>query len=159
MIHGFMAYTWLNSIGKTDEAIALLKDGIDATPTSPLLNLALADALEVKKEYAAVHELFTNYLATLKVELAALKEVKDAEAATAGADPTFAAVATNGTAPAAAHGTESQNSQDSNVSSDDASAKYDEFTARRNDYGVVWITYEGFARRSADSNAGKRVFA
>lgn len=27
-----MAYAWTNSIGKTDEALALLKAGIDANP-------------------------------------------------------------------------------------------------------------------------------
>ena len=27
-----MAYTWMNSIGKTDEAVTLLKAGIEANP-------------------------------------------------------------------------------------------------------------------------------
>ncbi|KIK50299.1 hypothetical protein GYMLUDRAFT_78535 [Collybiopsis luxurians FD-317 M1] len=62
----FMAYNWTNSVGKHDEALYLLKTTLEANPSSFLLTLAYAEALEVKKDYSHVHAAYNDFLEVQK---------------------------------------------------------------------------------------------
>ena len=90
----FMAYNWTNANAKPDDAIALLKAGVEANPSryvsmvlvpvarlihpnSFLLNFAYAEALELKRQYTEVHDLYTKFLDTLRAELDELEAWRD----------------------------------------------------------------------------------
>ncbi|KAG6837133.1 hypothetical protein H0H93_014038 [Arthromyces matolae] len=127
----FMAYTWLNSVGKHDEALTILKTGIEANPSSFLLTFAYAEALELKKDFAETEEALN--------------------AANAPADPP---PATNGTEPA----TQTQPQTSSSGASDDKPKKPTEFSERQSEYGLAWIVYMRFGRRAEGIKSSRAIF-
>ena len=48
-----MGYTFLLGVGKQEDALSFLKQGIDANPSSVILNLALAESLELSANSAS----------------------------------------------------------------------------------------------------------
>ncbi|EEB95103.1 hypothetical protein MPER_05983 [Moniliophthora perniciosa FA553] len=65
----YMAFQWFAGIGKLDEALSLLKQGIVANGRSFLLNFYLADTLEARGENDQVHKVFENLISVLRVLL------------------------------------------------------------------------------------------
>lgn len=81
----YLAYLWCQANSKTEEAHAFLKNGLEANPTSFLLNFAFsehqeqtlmtlqgaanADPKKVEEKKVEGHELFKNFIGLLKKEL------------------------------------------------------------------------------------------
>ncbi|EAU82402.2 mRNA 3'-end-processing protein RNA14 [Coprinopsis cinerea okayama7 len=142
----FMAYTWTNSVGKTDEALAILKAGMEAVPSSFLLTFAYAEAMELKKDFAEVHSAYEKLLSVLVKELEAL------EKSTANAN-------TNGTQQNGSNPNNTNDTSFNSQSSDDKPPKNSELQEKRTEYGLVYIMYMRFARRTEGLAALRRVFA
>ncbi|KAG8827959.1 mRNA 3'-end-processing protein rna14 [Serendipita sp. 399] len=95
MMNRYLAYLWTQSVGKGDDAHTFLKNGLDANPTSFLLNFAYsevheqtilslqttagADPKKVDEKKAEGHEIYKKFIATLKKELDSIEEVHIAE--------------------------------------------------------------------------------
>ena len=156
----FMAYTWTSSVGKHDEAMAILKAGMEANPArcveppqalnvadhfrSYLLTFAYAEAIELKKDYEEVHRAYTALLANLSKGLDELEKA-------------------NPPSPNGAPIAESQPSQSSNSSygsqADEKPPKMTELQEKRSEYGLAYIMYMRFARRAEGLQSLRKVFA
>ncbi|KXN88352.1 mRNA 3'-end-processing protein RNA14 [Leucoagaricus sp. SymC.cos] len=133
----YMAYIWTSNIGKPDEAIAILKSGIEANPTSYLLNFAYAEALEVRKEFTEVHATYDRFLSALRTELEALEKTIPAAPVTSP--------------------NSSQQSQGSSTSQDEnPNAK--ELAERRSEYGLAYVMYMRFGRRAEGVKSSRAIF-
>lgn len=136
----FMAYTWTNSVGKHEEALGILKAGLEAIPGSCLLTFAFAESMELKKDNAAVHAAYEKLLSVL---------VKDLEVL----EPT-----------ANANGTTTEPSSQSTTHSfggsqgEEKSPKTTEYQERRSEYGLVYIMYMRFSRRTEGLQSLRKVF-
>ncbi|TFY78801.1 hypothetical protein EWM64_g5207 [Hericium alpestre] len=156
----YMAYVWTNSVGKSDEAINLLKAGIEANPTSFVLNFAYAETLEINQQYAEVHALYEKFLENLKHDL------DDLEKRVNAANPDAAATngAGQGLSQQSSHsqmtegGVQSNNSSFNSQASDDKLPKSKELIERRREYGLVWTMYLRFARRAEGVKSSRNVF-
>ncbi|EMD41132.1 hypothetical protein CERSUDRAFT_43736 [Gelatoporia subvermispora B] len=149
----FMAYTWTNNIGRTDEGVALLKAGIEANPKSFVLNFAYAEALEIQENYEEVHAVFNKFLDVLREDLETLEQrLSLTNVATSSAIPGAA----DATPPNSQPGSQgSSNSQ----TSDDKDPKSKELADRRSEYGIAWIVYMRFAQRAEGLKSKRAVFA
>ncbi|KAL1702972.1 hypothetical protein EV121DRAFT_261552 [Schizophyllum commune] len=149
----FMAYNWTNANAKPDDAIALLKAGVEANPSSFLLNFAYAEALELKRQYTEVHDLYTKFLDTLRAELdeleAKVKAETETENPTANGNSNGASMQIDGPASA-------------NTSIDSTTAPNNKTAAllalRRKEYGIAYVMYIRFARRAEGEKAGRTLF-
>ncbi|KAF8905733.1 hypothetical protein CPB84DRAFT_1844737 [Gymnopilus junonius] len=161
----FMAYTWTNSVGKQDEALSILKAGLEANPSSFLLTFAYAEALEVKKEYQEVHTLYEKFLNTLRAQLEELeKSSANSSFSSAGAGPSNpnnngvrqgSAGALPGFQTEPASNASSFNSQ---TSDPDKPPQATELQKRRTEYGLVWIMYMRFGMRAEGVKSSRSIF-
>ncbi|KAF8890420.1 hypothetical protein BD779DRAFT_1622535 [Infundibulicybe gibba] len=149
----FMAYTWTNSVGKTDEAMSILKAGMEANPGSFLLTFTYVEAQEAKKEFADVHATFDKFLAALRVELEAVEARTNID--TNGA--ILAAINSASTSTTEAGGG-SNNSSFNTQSSDDKPPKSSELSERRTEYGLAYIVYMRFGRRAEGVKSSRTIF-
>ncbi|KAH9478817.1 mRNA 3'-end-processing protein RNA14 [Psilocybe cubensis] len=139
----FMAYTWTNSIGKNNKALLILKAGLDANPSSFLLNFAYAEALEINKDHAEVHATYEKFLGILRANLDRLKK-------TSKPDATASAIISE---------------PRSNVPlvslqelQEDKMPKTTELEKHRTEYGLAWIMYMCFGMRAEDVKAFQTIF-
>ncbi|KAN0098123.1 Suppressor of forked protein (Suf) domain containing protein [Tylopilus felleus] len=162
----YMAFVWTASIGKQEEALNVLKAGMEANPTSFLLHFAYAEAQEGRKEYGEVTATFDKLLDTLRVEL------EEFESRVNSANSSFSSDASGRTVPVGAPnifgtsltglteaGTVSNNSSFVTQVSDEKPPKSKELQERRTEYGLVWIMYIRYARRAHDLKTFRAVFA
>ncbi|GAW03677.1 cfia complex component [Lentinula edodes] len=141
----FMAYNWTNSVGKHDEALTVLKTGLEANPSSFLLTFAYAEALEIKKDYAQVHTTYTDFLQVQKVSLAKLQERVDEEKAKLkSGDTDEIAIDTDPDLP---------NSTESSLS-----VLNSDLEDRKKEYALTYIIYMRFARRAEGVKASRSLF-
>ncbi|KAH8105429.1 hypothetical protein BXZ70DRAFT_920835 [Cristinia sonorae] len=151
----YMAYAWTLSVGneqglpenkrkeRKDEALSILKAGIEANPKSFVLNFAYAEVLEDSKSLKEVHATFTKFLDVLRADL------EELEASKTDDEPV----------PASNSGLRSNNSSFSTQSSDDTpNTKSKELKNRRTEYGIAWIVYMRFARRAENHRAARDIF-
>lgn len=161
-----MAFVWTASIGKQDEALNILKAGMEANPTSFLLHFAYAEAQEGRKEYGEVTATFDKLLDTQRVEL------EELESRVNSANSSFSSDVSGRTAPVGAPtlsgtsmaglmeaGTVSNNSSFVTQVSDEKPPKSKDLQERRTEYGLVWIMYIRYARRAHDLKTFRAVFA
>ncbi|KAF8164707.1 hypothetical protein B0H34DRAFT_793176 [Crassisporium funariophilum] len=153
----FMAYNWTNSVGKHDEAMSILKAGMEANPSSYLLTFAYVEAQETKKEFADVHATYEKFLEILRTNL----EVFESSSANSSfSQPP----ATNSQAPASnaptttADGSRSNDASFNTQSSDESPAKTTELQRLRTEYGLAWIMYMRFGRRAEGVKANRAIF-
>lgn len=161
-----MAFVWTTSIGKQEEALNILKAGMEANPTSFLLHFAYAEAQEGRKEYGEVTATFDKLLDTLRAELEELENrvnsanssfSSDASGRTASVGTSNApGISVTGLPEA---GAMSNNSSFATQISDDKPPKSKELQERRTEYGLVWIMYIRYARRAHDLKTFRAVFA
>ncbi|KAL0062216.1 mRNA 3'-end-processing protein rna14 [Marasmius tenuissimus] len=146
----FMAYKWLTSIGKNDEAEAQLKLGVEFNPSSFALNFALAEALEAKKEYTEVDAVYNKFISILRDEMNAL----DTAEKTRLAEQAEVSAPTESNAIALGRPVDQLNGGLSNPSSSTSK----EIEERRREYGTVYINYMRFVRRVEGVNATRPLF-
>ncbi|KAI1792566.1 Suf-domain-containing protein [Ganoderma leucocontextum] len=158
----YMAYAWTNSVGKTDEALALLKAGIDANPASFVLNFAYAEALELQGNFTEVHATFDKFLETLRKDLEALESRVNSSNSSNGSigSQQQSQTQNNGTSDTVAshQGLTSNHSSFNTQSSDEKPPKNKELCDKRTDYGIAWIVYIRFARRAEGLRSARNVF-
>ncbi|KAJ4465788.1 hypothetical protein C8J55DRAFT_538496 [Lentinula edodes] len=75
----FMAYHWMDSVGRPKEAIAILKTGLEANPSSFLLTFAYVEVLEVMKNHAQAHAIYEQFLQLQKASIVELHGRVDEE--------------------------------------------------------------------------------
>ncbi|KAI0751807.1 hypothetical protein C8Q80DRAFT_1218415 [Daedaleopsis nitida] len=155
----YMAYVWTNSVNKTEEALNILKAGVDANPASFVLNFAYTEALELAGNFAEVHATFEKFLGILKKELEGLEakaNANNSSSSSIGSQP-LKQEPMDAT-PTAQPGTQSQNSSLNTQASDEKPPKNKEFVDKRTDYGIAWIMYIRFARRAEGLKSARIVF-
>lgn len=162
-LYRYMAFVWTNSVGKTEEALNILKSGMEANPTSFLLHFAYCELQESRKEHAEVTATFDKFLDALRAELDELENrVNSANSSftsdASGRTVPMSAPAGNGLGSLEA-GMISNNSSFATQASDEKPPKVKELSDRRQEYGVVWIMYIRFARRALDLKTFRAVFA
>jgi cleavage stimulation factor subunit 3 len=167
-----MAYVWTNSIGKTEEAINLLKSGIEANPMrrapqlpskrhlhtnrtriiSFLLNFACAEALELQGNVEAVHKVFERFLEALRHDL-------DAHEARIVPSTTSSTVSTGAMDPPSSQTTEIVPTNASFTTQlDEKPPQSKELAEKRQEYGLAWTVYMRFARRAEGLKSARTVF-
>ncbi|KAI9512750.1 hypothetical protein F5148DRAFT_1161352 [Russula earlei] len=149
----YMAYVWTNSIGKTEEAINLLKAGIEANPLSFLLNFACAEALEFQGNFEEVHKVFERFLEALRHDLD-VHEARIVLSATSSTVSTGAAelIGSQGTEvvqPNASFATQTEENLPQNK----------ELSEKRQEYGLAWTVYMRFTRRAEGLKSARAIFA
>ncbi|TFK35087.1 hypothetical protein BDQ12DRAFT_706778 [Crucibulum laeve] len=162
----FMAYTWTNSVGKHEEAMSILKAGLEANPTSFLLTFAYTEAQEVKKEFADVHATYERFLNLLQANLEELKPPADpntpAAAGVNGSQNTNGSSSnTNGPSGQSAPGIAEPGVHANNSSfntSDDKPTRMTELQEKRTEYGLAWIMYMRFGRRAEGVKSSRAIF-
>ncbi|KAG6884913.1 hypothetical protein C0993_007280 [Termitomyces sp. T159_Od127] len=148
----FMAHTWLNSVGKHDEALTILKAGIEANPASYLLTFTYAEALEVKQAFAEVHAQFDRFLGVLSAKLEELEvRIKSEESQDANNPPP----------PSSNPGdlnSQSQISSFNSQQSDEKLRRPSELAERQSEYGLAYNTYMRFGRRAEGIKSSRAIF-
>ncbi|KAG5340689.1 hypothetical protein C0989_000732 [Termitomyces sp. Mn162] len=147
----FMAYTWLNSVGKHDEAIMILKAGIEANPASYLLAFAYAEAFEVKEAFAEVHSQYDRLLGVLRAKLEELEARIKTEAYQDASNSSTSADLGD-------LNSQSQSSPLSKQPSDEKRHKPSELRERRTEYGLAYNMYMRFGRRAEGTKSSRAIF-
>ncbi|KAI5120731.1 hypothetical protein M0805_006437 [Coniferiporia weirii] len=167
----FMAYTWTAGVGRSEEALTILKAGVEANLTSFVLNFALAESLERAKNFAEVHTTFAKLLQRMHEELEAAETKannvsNNSSFSDAILDPTGTAehTAENRDAPNGSGLTKEASVYTTKTSSSSSSTPDEppaitEFRDRKQEYGLVYIMYIRFAMRSEGLDASRAVFA
>ncbi|KAI8984849.1 hypothetical protein BD414DRAFT_489442 [Trametes punicea] len=161
----YMAYAWTNSVGKTEEAITLLKAGIEANPASFVLNFAYAEALELQGNFAEVHATYEKFLEVLRKDLEALEEKINSSNSSSSSIGSQSSQKTESNAMdvvLASSGSQSQgpspNSSFATQAADEKPPKSKELSDKRTDYGIVWIMYMRFGRRAEGLKSARNIF-
>ncbi|KAJ7165605.1 Suf-domain-containing protein [Mycena crocata] len=142
----FMAFSWSASVGKNDEALSILKAGLEANPDSFALNYAYAEHLEKaelkkdERDFTEVHNVYDRFFGVLRANLARLSVVPEPE--TPAQEPT-----------ADANGAEATSSD-----TPPANPNQDELSERKKQYSNAWINYMRFARRAQGHKACRDAF-
>ncbi|CAE6450936.1 unnamed protein product [Rhizoctonia solani] len=143
----YLAYNWANATGKSDEAMTIIKQGMEANKSSPLLHFAYNEICEVQKKYPEVHSTFEDLINALHVQLDALDSSikEEVTAAKANAPPIdFMAAPDEQSAP----------SEADNI----LTRRIPELNELKSELGVVWIMYMRFARRSEGLKPARTIF-
>lgn len=180
-----MSYVWNSSVGKHEDAVNILKEGIKANPArlvavsfqqSPfaisvrfasfLLNFAYAEVLEAKKDKDGVFAAFDEFTDVLRAELEAIEaRVNSANSSfeSNGSTKPLADVPSAGAPSVAATGLieaglQSNNSSFNTQSSEEKPPKSKELADKRTEYGLVWIMYMRAARRVESQQTARALF-
>lgn len=160
-----MAYIWTSNVGKTDEALAILKAGIEANPTSYLLNFAYVEAQEIRKDLTEVHAAYDRFLSALRNELETMEKsipvgVNTAGSSTNGTTNANTSAANGGDTTMGDSANSSQQSQQSQGStgSQDENRDTKELAERRSEYGVAWVMYMRLGRRAEGVKSSRAIF-
>ncbi|KAJ7226640.1 hypothetical protein B0H12DRAFT_1148987 [Mycena haematopus] len=148
----FMAYSWTASVGKNDDALSLLKAGLEANPESFALTYAYAEQLEKaelkkdQRDFAAVHGVYERFFSVLRANLARLTAL--------AAPPDASAEETN-------KDVKEENSSQESISAPTSASKHhqDELVERKKQYSNAWINYMRFARRTQGQTACREAFS
>ncbi|KIK71023.1 hypothetical protein GYMLUDRAFT_33130 [Collybiopsis luxurians FD-317 M1] len=139
----FMAYNWTNSVGKHDEALYLLKTGLEANPLSFLLTFAYAEALEVKKDYAQVHTAYNDFLEVQKKPLEELSRRIEEESESKTPD----------------NADHDESILEAEPPADTLlAALHNDLNERKKEYALTYIMYMRFARRAEGVKASRSLF-
>ena len=126
-----------------------------------MLTFAYAEAQEIKKEFADVHATYDKFLTLLRSQLETFEQT------ITPVNTSSSTVPTNGTgngvvnnhAPATAEpGIQSTNSSFNTQASDEKPSKNAELQKLRTEYGVAWIMYMRFGRRSEGVKSLRGIF-
>ena len=129
-----------------------------------MLTFAYAEAQEIKKEFADVHATYDKFLTLLRSQLdtfeQSLTSASTSSSATAvPANGSENGVVNNSHAPVAESGIQSTNSSFNTQASDEKPSKNTELQRLRTEYGVAWIMYMRFGRRSEGVKSLRGIFA
>ncbi|KAF8759051.1 Suf protein [Rhizoctonia solani] len=143
----YLAYNWANASGKPDDAMAILKQAMEANKSSFLLHFAYNEICEVQKKYPEVHSTFEGLVNALHLQLDALETSikEEVEAAKANAPPVdFMAPPEDQSVPSEADAI--------------LARRTPELNELKSELGVVWIMHMRFARRSEGLKPARTIF-
>ncbi|CAE7226282.1 unnamed protein product [Rhizoctonia solani] len=143
----YLAYNWANMAGKPDEAMTIIKQGMEANKSSFLLHFAYNEICEVQKKYSEVHSTFEGLVNALHLQLDTLDNSikEEVAAAKANAPPLdFMAPPDEQSAP----------SEADNI----LARRTPELNELKSELGVVWIMHMRFARRSEGLKPARTIF-
>ncbi|KAF7354683.1 mRNA 3'-end-processing protein RNA14 [Mycena sanguinolenta] len=134
----FMAYSWTASVGKNDDALSILKAGLEANPESFALTYAYAEQLE-KAELKRTSGISRPVLRANLARLTALAAPPEASA----------------------EETKEENGSQESISTAPATNKHyqDELAERKKLYSNAWINYMRFARRAQGQTTCRETFS
>ncbi|KAJ7710760.1 hypothetical protein B0H17DRAFT_1123872 [Mycena rosella] len=145
----FMAYYWNASVGRHDEALNILKDGLEANPDSFALTYAYAEVLEKaelkkdQRDFSEVHSLYERFFGVLRANL-----VRLSAAAAAGKPTKKPTTDANGTdVPAPTPGPPTIN------------LNQEELDEHKKQFTNAYINYMRFARRAEGHQAYRKAFS
>ncbi|KAJ7717418.1 hypothetical protein DFH07DRAFT_762011 [Mycena maculata] len=153
----FMAYSWNALIGQ-DEALNILKAGLEANPDSFVLTYAYAELLEraeLKKDhrdYAEVHAVYMRFFRVLRAHLTHLTDAAAASESPVEEPIRLDATGTNGISNANANTTEAA------PAPAPVTRNHAELIERKQQYSNTWINYMRFARRAQGQHACRDAF-
>jgi len=139
-----MAYTWTSSVGKHDESMSISKAGMEANPSR-----------KSKKEFADVYATYDKFLALLRTQLETLEQT------TTTASTSTSTAVPNGSGHSAATaeaGVQSTFSSFNSQASDEKPPKHAELHRLKREYGLAWIIYMRFGRRSEGMKSLRGIF-
>jgi cleavage stimulation factor subunit 3 len=128
------------------------------------LTFAYAEAQEIKKEFADVHATYDKFLTLLRSQLETFEETTtsintSSSTATIPTNGTGNGVVNNNHAPTTTEpGIHTTNSSFNTQASDEKPSKSTEFQRLRTEYGVAWIMYMRFGRRSEGVKSFRGIF-
>ncbi|EIW81739.1 Suf-domain-containing protein [Coniophora puteana RWD-64-598 SS2] len=158
----YMSFVWTNSIGKHEEAVNILKAGIESNPRSFLLNFAYAEVLENREQYTEVAAIYDKLLELLRIELESLEARASSSTNTSLSSSQEYAPPTNGynmNGSMASIGTQpADESGGKDKEKDKDKGKSKELAERRSEFGLVWTMYIRFARRAHDLKTFRSIF-
>ncbi|KAH7919879.1 Suf-domain-containing protein [Leucogyrophana mollusca] len=158
----YMAFVWTNSVGKQEDAVNILKAGMEANPTSFLLHFAYAEQIEAWGNHAEVTAMFDKLLDKLHIDLEALK-ARANSSNSSSSDGSGSTVPANTPAPTTTGlteaGSHSNNPFFATQSAGEKPPEVGELAERRTEYGLVWITYMRFVRRAQGIKSFRQIFA
>jgi len=169
----YLAFVWTNNAGKTEEAIRILKAGIEAnparytfyfhprspllTPTSFLLNFEYAETQEIAGNSLEVHSTYEKLFEVLRRELESLE-------ARIGSTPSSA----NNSLDSQTNGINGDHTPDINLSQTTQTSsqgteekpkqKSRELAERRTEYGLAIIMYMRFCNRAENLQSFRNAF-
>ncbi|PBK93800.1 Suf-domain-containing protein [Armillaria gallica] len=130
----YMVYTWTKRF-KNEDSMTILKNGREANPLSFLLTFAYAEALEADKQYDEVKTTFNVFLGKLRADLEVVEQQSPVNAVgSQSSDYSF------------------------NRESDKTHPKPGELAEKRAEYGLVYISYMRFVRRTEGVQKSRGVF-
>ena len=130
------------------------------------MTFAYAEAQEIKKDFADVHATYDKFLTLLRSQIEAFEQTiatsenTSSSAATVPTNGTGNGVNNNHHAPATTTeaGIQSVNSSFNTQASDEKPSKNTELQRLRTEYGVAWIMYMRFGRRSEGVKSLRGIF-
>jgi cleavage stimulation factor subunit 3 len=149
------ASTYLTQVAKHDEALAILKSGTEALPTSALLHLSLADLYETRGQVPAAKALYEGLVENLEKHINGINTRAEGEKARAVGAVQAAIKA--GTL-------DGEEREDKRVREKAAVEKVEAERAKevrevREALALAWVYYMRFARRTENIKAARAVFS
>jgi cleavage stimulation factor subunit 3 len=149
------ASTYLTEVGKNDEALAILKSGTEALPTSSLLHLSLADLYESRGQVPAAKALYEGLVENLEKQITGINSRAEGEKARAvgAVQAAIKAGALDG-----------EEREDKRLKEKAAVEKVEAARAKevgevREALALTWVFYMRFARRTENIKAARAVFS
>lgn len=155
----YEASSFLLEQGRVDEAIQMLRQGIEAVPTSILLHLVLADVLESRSQTPAAKQLYEQLVANLDGQITIVNARAEAEKTKviASLQSQFRLL------PAGSHldGEErdERRQKEKAIAERIEDAKAKGVAEVREALALAWILYMRFARRTENIKAARAVFS
>lgn len=141
------AAAYLNEVSRGEEALAILKQGVEALPTSTLVHLSLADMHEARNGIAPAKQLYESLVTNLEQQITDINQRAEAEKARA-----IAAVQahTKGPGMGVMDGEEREERRQKEKAAVDKveAARAKEVGEAREALALTWVFYMRFARRT-----------
>lgn len=141
----YEASSYLNEAAKADEALSMLKQGVDAISTSALLHLSLADLYESRNQVPAAKQLYESLVENLEQKISGINARAEAEMTRVAA-----AVQAQYKASAALDGEEREERRQKEKAAVDKvdAARMKEVGEVREALALAWVFYMRFSRRT-----------
>ncbi|KAJ3284935.1 mRNA 3'-end-processing protein rna14 [Borealophlyctis nickersoniae] len=157
------AASYLQEVGKADEAAVFLKKGIETLPTSLLLNFTLAELEESRKRpYAEIQKLFDNLIAQSEAKMEEINAKYDGERERLMAtlrDPELNQKADDWDGERREREREKLREKEKEIQVKVEEKRAQELYDNKKSLALVWIVYMRVSRRSQNIKAARQVFS
>ncbi|KAI9031293.1 hypothetical protein DFJ74DRAFT_655243 [Hyaloraphidium curvatum] len=153
------ASAYLSEVGRGEDAVAMLKQGVEAVPTSILLHMSLADLLETRNQVPAAKQLYETLLTNLEQSIADI--TSRAEAEKIRVVSALAQQHKAGPPGAIMDGEEREERRQKEKAAVDKveAARLKDVGDVKESLALAWIFYMRFSRRTENIKAARAVFS